>query len=47
MSEIQRDYFTKENIHDILNLTNELQLSIYRKPPHADQANVGVFVLSF
>ncbi len=47
MIEIQRENFTKDNIHDILNLTNELQFSIYRKPPHADQANVGVFVLSF
>lgn len=42
MIEIQRENFTKDNIHDILNLTNELQLSIYRKPPHAGKLMWGL-----
>jgi len=35
MIEIQRENFTKENRHDILNLTKSVMFFVHQKPPQS------------
>lgn len=41
MIEIQRENFTKENIHDILNLTKSVMFFVHQKPPQPTKALWG------
>src|SRR5699024_5183107 len=42
-----RKFFTKENIHDILNLTKSVMFFVHQKPPQPTKALWGFFFLSF